>query len=93
MLGRWFQVGYYMGKLLVEKGVWKKTEFVDGKKSSKKVEVEGLRIRRKKGRESETRKKNSLLRVIGRNQPLNQDKTPLSAALSGERTQENDHCW
>ena len=91
MLGRWFSLFITWANCWLKK-VCGKTEFVDGKKSSKKVEVEGLRTRRKKGRESETRKKNSLLRVIGRNQPLNQDKNPLSAALSGERTQENDHC-
>ena len=33
-------------------------------------------------------KENSLLRVIGRRQALNQDKTPLSAAMSVERAQE-----
>ena len=49
-------------------------------------EDEGLRARKKEGAREWNPKENSLLRVIGRNQPLNQNKTPLSAAVSGERT-------
>lgn len=34
-----------------------------------------------------------LLRVISKSQQLNQDKTPLSTAVSMERIQERDHWW
>lgn len=57
---------------------------------SRRFEDEGLRARKTEGRESETGKRK--FTAIGRNQPLNQDKTPLSAAVGVERTQRNDHC-